>query len=79
MKLSGSPVIGETAVYFQPVLCRFSYSNTVNNSTYPAFIIMPSIVLHYVIIASITVMFIVVNRFYGHKTSIDWKENNEQL
>jgi len=40
---------------------------------------MPSIVLHYVIIASITVMFVLVNRFYGHKTSINWKENNEQL
>lgn len=28
---------------------------------------MPSIVLHYVIIAGITVMFVLVNKFYGTK------------
>gem|GEM_PF-6030405 len=28
---------------------------------------MPSIVLHYVIIASITVVFVIVNKIYSHK------------
>jgi hypothetical protein len=38
---------------------------------------MPPLILHYVIIASITVMFILVNKFYG--TKVNWKDHTEQL
>jgi len=39
---------------------------------------MPSIVLHYVIIAGITGMFILVNKIYGYKTKVDLRDHREQ-
>ncbi|OMP79524.1 hypothetical protein BW716_09190 [[Flexibacter] sp. ATCC 35208] len=37
---------------------------------------MPSIVLHYVIIASITIVFVLVNKIYGHKGKVS-KERHQ--